>query len=270
MTRIDVIGLDHIYVPVSDMTRAVAFYDPVMELLGFKRGTKPIAGEPHVHYFNQVMQYTIRPARGDDAHDAYRVGSVHHLCFRVRDRGAVDAAHRGLCSLGIEASEPRIYEYREDYYATFFADPDGTRLEIVSDTALRRVVRGRWQELVAFENPVSRLPEVEPPASRGNLGEDIPETLADELVEVLAASADVRVERIVSRGHASPPDFWYDQHEHELVIVTQGNARLELQGDSDVELGPGDWIHLRPHQRHRVAWTIAHTDTIWLAVFWPA
>ncbi len=152
-----VTALDHVYVCVSDLSRAEAFYDPVMELLGFKKGTKPIGGAPHIHYFNQVMQYSIRPARDPRPHDSYRTGAMHHLCFRVRDRAAVDAVHRGLTDLGVAATEPATYEYRPDYYATFFADPDGIRLEVVCDTELRRTLRTRWHELDGFVNPISRL-----------------------------------------------------------------------------------------------------------------
>lgn len=49
------------------------------------------------------------------------------------------------------------------------------------------------------------------PASVGNLFADLPADLPDELFQTLAGSGDVRVERIVSRGHRSPEGFWYDQ-----------------------------------------------------------
>src|SRR5262245_53667492 len=136
-------AIDHIYVTVADLDRSVSFYDPVMKLLGFRKGTKPIGGEPHVHYFNPVTQYTLRPARGTGAvhdpargtgavHDPYRPG-LHHLCFRVDGRDQMDAAARGLRRLGIEVSEPKLYpEYNPDYYATYFSDPDGIRLELVA------------------------------------------------------------------------------------------------------------------------------------------
>ncbi len=157
-TPVNVTGIDHLYVAVSDLPRAEAFYDPIMELLGFKKGTRPIAGEPHVHYFNRVTQYTIRPAHADGAADAYRPGALHHLCWRVADATAVNAAFRRLCLLGVEATAPRHYpEYRADYYATFFEDPDGTRLEIVCDTELRRTTRERWDELDGFVDPIARL-----------------------------------------------------------------------------------------------------------------
>ena len=154
---IEVTGIDHLYVAVSDLRRAEEFYDPVMKLLDFRKGTKPIAGERHVHYFNRVTQYTIRQARPfAPAHDPYSPG-LHHLCFRVESRADVDAAATALCGLGIEASEPRLYpEYADDYYATLFHDPDGIRLEIVSQRRMRTLIRDQWEKLTEFENPVSK------------------------------------------------------------------------------------------------------------------
>ena len=153
---IDVVAVDHIYVAVSDLTRSEVFYDAVMRLLGFKKGTGPIAGEPHLHYFNRVTQYSIRPAKSAGAHDPYRSG-LHHLCFRVGSRDEVDEAAAGLTALGIAATTPALYpEYAEDYYATFFTDPDGIRLEVVALRRMRELVRDHWAELVEFENPVSK------------------------------------------------------------------------------------------------------------------
>jgi catechol 2,3-dioxygenase-like lactoylglutathione lyase family enzyme len=153
---LEVTAVDHIYVAVSDLSRAVAFYDPLMKLLGFRKGTKPIAGEPHVHYFNRVTQYSLRPARGARGHDPYSPG-LHHLCFRLPDREQVDMAAREIRGLGIEVSEPRLYpEYADDYYGTSFVDPDGIRLELVAMRRLRQLVRDHWDQLTEFENPVAK------------------------------------------------------------------------------------------------------------------
>ena len=93
--------------------------------------------------------------------------------------------------------------------------------------------------------------------------------LPDELVEKLINTPDVRIERIVSHGHASPTDFWYDQDENEWVVVLAGAARLLLEGDSQpLELGPGDHVNLPAHRRHRVEWTRPDEPTIWLAVYY--
>ena len=141
---IDVEGVDHVYVAVRDVARSEAFYDCVMRLLGFKKGTFPIAGERHLHYFNRVTQYTIRPAKRDVAHDPYAPG-LHHLCFRVASREQVDAAVAGLAALGVTATPPKLYpEYAADYYATFFEDPDGIRLEITNFREIRRRRMHDW------------------------------------------------------------------------------------------------------------------------------
>ncbi len=104
----------------------------------------------------------------------------------------------------------------------------------------------------------------------GNLFEPIPETFSEEIFEVLAAGkGDFKIERIVSRGHQSPPDFWYDEDTSEWVIVLKGTAQLVFEDSEDpVDLKPGDWIEIPAHRRHRVAGTSPDEDTIWLAVHW--
>jgi catechol 2,3-dioxygenase-like lactoylglutathione lyase family enzyme len=148
--------VDHVYVAVRDLVRSERFYDAVMRLLGFRKGTKAIAGEPHLHYFNQVTQYTIRPARGEAVHDPYAPG-LHHLCFRVGTREEVDAVAAALGAVGIEVSPPALRpEYADDYYATFFSDPDGVRLEVVAERWMRTMVRERWDELTEFVDPIAK------------------------------------------------------------------------------------------------------------------
>lgn len=80
----EVIGLDHIDLSVSDMQRAERFYDQVMQLLGFRKGDKPIAGEPHVHYFDRSLQLTIRPSKSGSVHDPYAPGLVATLLSPLR------------------------------------------------------------------------------------------------------------------------------------------------------------------------------------------
>ena len=102
-----------------------------------------------------------------------------------------------------------------------------------------------------------------------NLFQGIPDHLDQELVEKLFAHDCFRIERIVSRGHASAPKFWYDQDEHEWVALLTGKAQLQIEGEETlVTLGPGDTYVLPARTRHRVAWTEPNHDTIWLAVFW--
>jgi cupin 2 domain-containing protein len=99
-----------------------------------------------------------------------------------------------------------------------------------------------------------------------NLFADVPAVLPDELIEVLTAADRVRIERIVSHGHASPQGFWYDQDQHEWVVVLTGAARLRIEPQELVELWPGDWINIPAGQRHRVDWTTPDEPTVWLAV----
>jgi cupin 2 domain-containing protein len=99
-------------------------------------------------------------------------------------------------------------------------------------------------------------------------------TLADagaaEHVDALLTRPGLRIERIVSHGQASPPGFWYDQPEAEWVLVLAGAARLRFADEAETRiLGPGDWVDIAPHRRHRVEWTDPAVATVWLAVFYP-
>ena len=101
----------------------------------------------------------------------------------------------------------------------------------------------------------------------GNLFADIPAQLAQEEVIPLLASPGLRIERIVSRGQSSPPGFWYDQPQDEWVIVLAGSAELAFEGASDTtRMGPGDYLHIPAHRRHRVVSTDPAQATVWLAV----
>jgi catechol 2,3-dioxygenase-like lactoylglutathione lyase family enzyme len=155
--RVEVVGLDHVYLTVSDFARAEAFYDTVLGSLDFRKGQMAIGGDPHRHYFNRVMQISIRHARTRAKHDPYAPG-LHHLCLQVADNAALERAHRLLSAAGIEVSAPALYpQYAEDYYAIFLDDPDGLRLEIVARRARRKLIAKRWNELDTFVDPVSKL-----------------------------------------------------------------------------------------------------------------
>jgi len=104
-----------------------------------------------------------------------------------------------------------------------------------------------------------------------NLFRNIPAERSRELIETIAETEHVRVERIVSRGHASAPGFWYDQTEDEYVLLLQGRARLKFDGDNGIlSMTPGDGIIIPKHVKHRVEWTDPDQDTIWLTVFYPS
>jgi cupin 2 domain-containing protein len=101
----------------------------------------------------------------------------------------------------------------------------------------------------------------------GSLFSNIPAALRDEQIESLLSRADIRVERIVSKGQSSPVGFWYDQDWSEWVVVLAGSAGVLIEGEAAPRvLNSGHYIDIPAHVRHRVEWTDAEQPTIWLAV----
>lgn len=104
---------------------------------------------------------------------------------------------------------------------------------------------------------------MDPPA---NLFRDVPHDPPDELVQTILTTDSVRIERIVSCGHASREGFWYDQDQPEWVLLVSGAARLRLDGDEPIEMTPGAYVSIPAHRRHRVEWTHPTKPTVWLAI----
>ena len=144
---IEVIGIDHIYVAVSDLARSEAFYDTAMKILGFRKNTFPNEGDRHVQYYNRHFGFVLRPARVKGSHDPLAPG-LHHFCFRVENIAAVDAVAKRFAAAGIACSVPEhYYEYAPDYYALFFNDPDGIRLEVSNYREERRRRFADWDKI---------------------------------------------------------------------------------------------------------------------------
>ena len=102
-----------------------------------------------------------------------------------------------------------------------------------------------------------------------NLLRDIPDAHAGEITEAIVGAPGVRIKRIVSLGQASPPGFWYDQDEAEWVVLLAVAARLRFADETEPRhLGPGDWVEIAAHRRHRVDWTDPAQPTVCLAVFY--
>jgi cupin 2 domain-containing protein len=101
----------------------------------------------------------------------------------------------------------------------------------------------------------------------GSLFEGIPAECPEELFETLCSAKNIKIERIVSKGQASPEGFWYDQEQNEFLLVVQGSAGLKIEGeDYVVVLKAGEYLNIGSHVRHRVEWTDSSCKTIWLAV----
>ena len=142
------IGIDHIYLTVTDLARSRAFYDAVLhEVLGFEPGEPfTLDGEAHVHYYNHLFGVVLRVARQAMPHDPYAPG-LHHLCLRVEGAEEVERVAVALGARGIAASPARLYpEYAADYVATFFSDPDGIRLEVTNYRSERRERHARLKD----------------------------------------------------------------------------------------------------------------------------
>jgi glyoxylase I family protein len=122
-------AIHHVDLTVRDLRAAIAFYDAVMPLLGFRR-TKDVPEGPI--YAGAAVEIGLAEARSQAAHDRYAAG-LHHLAFSAPTREAVDAVHAQLADLGVRVLDaPAEYpQYAPGYYAVFFADPDGLKLEYV-------------------------------------------------------------------------------------------------------------------------------------------
>ena len=102
----------------------------------------------------------------------------------------------------------------------------------------------------------------------GNIFEQLPADFKDEVFEKLLESESVRIERIISKGHSSPAQGWYDQTENEWVMVLQGQAIINFEAGDEVVLKPGSYLNIPAHRKHRVKWTTSDVETIWLALFY--
>ncbi|MFQ5606064.1 MAG: cupin domain-containing protein [bacterium] len=100
-----------------------------------------------------------------------------------------------------------------------------------------------------------------------NLFSNIPETIPNEIFEDLLVNDNLKIERILSLGQATPQDTWFDQDRDEWVVLLQGRARLKFVGESiSVDMRPGDYLFIPAHKKHRVEWTDPQKVSIWLAL----
>jgi len=101
-----------------------------------------------------------------------------------------------------------------------------------------------------------------------NLLDDLPGNLLGKIFATILQVDGLRVERIVSQGHASPSGFWYDQEENESVIVLEGSAAVQFEGDAEpLKFRRGSYLNIPAHAKHRVAWTDPKEKTVWLAIY---
>jgi catechol 2,3-dioxygenase-like lactoylglutathione lyase family enzyme len=124
-------AIHHIDITVSDLEVSTEFYDRVLPLMGFERSHDVPEGPI---WAGRDVEIGLVAARSASrlAHDRYAPG-LHHLAFHAPDRAAVDGVHDDLVHLRVRVLDPPADypQYAPGYYAVFFADPDGIKLEYV-------------------------------------------------------------------------------------------------------------------------------------------
>ena len=132
----------HVDLTVTDLPRSVAFYDQILGRLGYRPLVEAGAGAPCWGISDEeggFFSIALQAARPDSGrrHDRYTPG-LHHLAFHADGRKDVDAFHDFLVEAGVQVLDPPAeYDYTPGYYAVFFADPDGLKLEVVFEPELR-------------------------------------------------------------------------------------------------------------------------------------
>lgn len=99
-----------------------------------------------------------------------------------------------------------------------------------------------------------------------NIFAALPDDLGQEAFTELLRHPNLKIERIVSKGHVSPPGYWYDQDAHEWVIVLEGAGTVAFTDGQEVTLRKGDYLNIPAHTHHRVTWTDPDQPTVWLAI----
>jgi cupin 2 domain-containing protein len=100
-----------------------------------------------------------------------------------------------------------------------------------------------------------------------NIFSKIPKHLPDELFQSLLHLDNIKIERIVSKGHHCKQDHWYEQVQNEWILLLQGQAILEFENDpKQITLNSGDYLLIPSKIKHRVVWTLENKETIWLAI----
>ena len=144
---VEINGVAHTFITAGDFEASRAFYRRLLPFLGLRE----VADSPDTYYcVGGRTGFGIRrpdPAQAGARYQQFRVGSLHHQCWRVRSLADVDAVHDFLVSIGATiVHAPREDAFAPGYYSVLFEDPDGVRLEVnhvpgrgVFDTKTQRV-----------------------------------------------------------------------------------------------------------------------------------
>lgn len=122
-----VVGIDHLSIRVGDYEKSKEFYGRLFTFLGFEISDEY---ESAIGWTNGKTRFWISPADAEGKRQKHRLGNIgfHHYAFQLRSRKDVDELQAFLQELGATIVDP-AGEYYDDYYAVFFLDPDGLKLE---------------------------------------------------------------------------------------------------------------------------------------------
>lgn len=102
---------------------------------------------------------------------------------------------------------------------------------------------------------------------KDNIFSKIPNAISNEIFETIVVNKNVKIERIISGGHTTPEENWYDQRHDEWVILLRGIAEIAFEDEPQpITLKPGDYVFIPAFCRHRVTRTDDKQPTVWLAV----
>jgi catechol 2,3-dioxygenase-like lactoylglutathione lyase family enzyme len=150
-----VVGIDHLVIRVGDYEKSKAFYRRLMAFLGFEVSEEY---DDAIGWTNGRTRFWIGPADAKGREHEHRAGDVgfHHYAFQLRSRKDVDALQVFLHEIGATIVDP-AGEYYDDYYAVFFLDPDGLKLEGVKYGERQvRAVRKKGQGAAKARSPRGR------------------------------------------------------------------------------------------------------------------
>ncbi len=101
---------------------------------------------------------------------------------------------------------------------------------------------------------------------KANIFNKIPQELPDELFEDIISTNNLKIERIVSFGHTSPKNGWYESILNEWIILLEGEAILTFEDNESIILKVGDYLNIPALKKHKVFWTTTKNRTVWLAI----
>jgi cupin 2 domain-containing protein len=103
-----------------------------------------------------------------------------------------------------------------------------------------------------------------------NIFDQIPAVIPEELFDLIHKNSNIKIERIISKGHTSPKEGWFDQDLNEWVILLEGEANIEFEDnpkETIVTLVKGSYLFIPKNKKHKVIYTSTEPSCVWLAIF---